>query len=185
LAGKSPPEAVQNFLDPLRLALSCVTRDVLQVSGYHVADVPHAVTLGRGLPVRLGGDSRLSLTVTHNYRIIEDPGPRGPYKCSTTSYVYALDDDQSKEVISYQWHPSGRSHVTWPHLHLGAGAHVERHDLSAAHLPTGRISIEEMLRLAIDELGVEPLRADWRDVMDTSQVAHEKWRTWPQPSGSS
>jgi hypothetical protein len=82
-------------------------------------------------------------------------------------------------VFSYQWHPGGRSPVTWPHLHLGAGAEVGRTELASAHLPTGRVSIEEVLRLAITELGVEPLRDDWREVLERTQAAYETWRTWP------
>jgi hypothetical protein len=179
LAGRTPHEAVREFIGPLQLALSCVTSEVLRAGGYHVADEPHALTLGRGLPVRLRGEGRLSLTFDHHYRIVEDPGPRGPYKCSTTSYLYGLDDSDGREVLSYQWHPSGRSPVTWPHLHLGAGAAVGRLELARAHLPTGRVSIEEVLRLAISELGVEPLREDWREVLERTQQAYETSRTWP------
>jgi hypothetical protein len=74
----------------------------------------------------------------------------------------ALDDADGREVLSFQWHPGGRSPVTWPHLHLGAGAEVGRAELTSAHLPTGRVAIEEVLGLAISELGVEPLRGDER-----------------------
>jgi hypothetical protein len=34
------------------------------------------------------------------------------------------------------------------------------------HLPTGFITLADIVRLLIDEFGVEPLRADWRDVLD-------------------
>lgn len=179
MAGRTPHEAVREFVRPLQLALSCVTSEVLRAGGYHVADEPHALTLERGLPVRLRGEGRLSLTLDHHFRIVEDPGARGPYKCSTTSYLYGLDDPDGREVLSYQWHPGGRSPVTWPHLHLGAAAEVGRSELARAHLPTGRVSIEELLRLAITELGVEPLRDDWREVLERTQGAYETWRTWP------
>ena len=155
---------------------------MLQVSGYHIADEPHVVTLGRGRPVRLRGDGRVSLSLIHAYRIIEDPGPRGPYRCSTASYYYGLDDEDGREVFVFQWHPAGRSPVTWPHLHLGAGAEVGRLDVANAHLPTGRVALEEVLRLAIDELGVEPLRSNWREVLDETQGAYEAGRTWPSSS---
>jgi hypothetical protein len=41
------------------------------------------------------------------------------------------------------------------------------------------VSIEEVLRLAITELGVEPLRDDWREVLERTQGSYETWRTWP------
>lgn len=97
----------------------------------------------------------------------------GPYRCSTTRYLYGLDDESGQEVLSYQWHPDSRSPITWPHLHLAAGAEVAHLHVARAHLSTGRVSIEQVLRLAIGELGVEPLRDDWSDVLDRTHGHYE------------
>lgn len=34
--------------------------------------------------------------------------------------------------------------------------------LGKAHFPTGTVSVEAVLRFAIEELGVQPLQPDWR-----------------------
>jgi hypothetical protein len=54
--------------------------------------------------------------------------------------------------------------------------------LKGAHLATGRVALESLLRCAIAELGVEPLREDWRKVLDASERRFEEWRTWPSPA---
>lgn len=88
-------------------------------------------------------------------------------------------DRDEVEILSYHWHPSGRSAVTWPHLHLGQAGIGHHATLLAAHMPTGRVALEEVIRLAIVDLGVEPRRRDWPDVIRESQEAFEEWRTWP------
>ncbi len=180
MAGRNPAEAVANFIEPLQRAVSCVTPAVLNVhGGYHLADVPHVVTLGDGEPVRLRGP--LALRATQHYRIVKASGEHGPYKISTAGYLYALDDEQGREVLAYHWHPEGRGEEARPHLHLGDGAAVGHERIACAHLPTERISLEALLRCAIADLGVEPLRSDWRDVLDRTQAIFETWRTWPAP----
>jgi hypothetical protein len=37
--------------------------------------------------------------------------------------------------------------------------------LGELHLPTGAIRLEDIVALAIEELGAEPLREDWRVVL--------------------
>jgi hypothetical protein len=44
------------------------------------------------------------------------------------------------------------------------------------------VALESLLRCAIAELGVEPLREDWREVLDASERHFEEWRTWPSPA---
>ena len=183
MAGRSPAEAVANFLAPLQRAVSCVTPAVLDVhGGYHVAEAPHALTLGVEAPVQMRGPGELALRVTHHYRIIEAEGARGPWKASSVGYLYALDDAQSREVLAYHWHPEGRGGKAHPHLHLGEGALIGHERLKGAHLATGRVALESLLRCAIAELGVEPLREDWREVLDASERRFEEWRTWPSPA---
>jgi hypothetical protein len=177
MAGNTQREAVGNFLTPLQQALSCVTNSVLLVSGgYYVREEPHIATIGDGGPVELPGDSHVSLVVRHHYRIVEDPGPRGPWKVNTVGYLYSLKDSVDKDIVSYHWHPY--IEPTSPHLHMGAGARIGRPEIVNAHLPTGRIALENVLRLAINEFHARPMRADWAEVLDRTQTAYEEWRTW-------
>jgi hypothetical protein len=53
--------------------------------------------------------------------------------------------------------------------------------LQGAHVPTGRIALEELLRMAIAEFGARPRRKDWEQVLERTQAGYEDWRTWPAP----
>ena len=72
-------------------------------------------------------------------------------------------------ILSYHWHPNGRSRVKTPHLHVGG--RTTPVDLSKAHLPTGFVTLPAVIRMTITEFGVEPLRADWRDVLAEAERA--------------
>lgn len=148
MAGRTPHDAFQNFIQPLQRSLSCVTGTVLFVreGGYHPRDEPYALTIGA--PVRIGGPhgTHFGLSVDQQYRLVEYEGPRGPWKVSTIAYEYALlTDVDGDEIVAYHWHPRGRSPITTPHLHVAAGAGVARRDVRDAHLPTGRIALEGAL----------------------------------------
>jgi len=116
---------------------------------------------------------------------MEDPDERGSWRVSTTGYSCSLQDLQGKEFLSYHWHPEGRSAVAYPHLHVGAASGIPAKGLitPGAHLPTGRVALEDLLRLAIEQLGVTPQRPDWSAVLDECQEAFEASQTWAQSSG--
>ena len=178
MAGKSTEAAVDAFLEPLRRSVSCVTKTHVHVSGgYFDTDKVHALVLGDGDRVRLQGEPTLYLSLSQRYRIVEAAEERGPWKITTAGYFYEIADSDCREIVTFQWHPSGASPVTTPHLHLGSGAQVHHERLGDCHIPTSRVSIEQVIRLAID-LGAKHLRDDWDDVLAMSQAAHEHWRTW-------
>jgi hypothetical protein len=118
---------------------------------------PHILTLGVGDAIRLSSQDRIHLRFAHYYRIVEDPELGQRWRVITTGYVYSLDDANLQEILAFHWHPTGRSPVIEPHLHLGPGARVGYDRLHRAHIPTGHITIQEVLLLAINDLGVEPL----------------------------
>lgn len=180
MAGNRPADAVEHFLAPLRRVLSCVTPAILLVGGgYHPSTSPHALTLSE-VPAPLGRDGRLALKMIQHYRIVEYPGDYGPWKVQTVAYYYALEEAAApyRELIAYHWHPQGHSPITYPHLHLYAGTGITHHRIPEAHFPTGRIALEQVLRLAIEHFQVQPLRSDWATVLDQAQQAFEQWRTW-------
>jgi hypothetical protein len=86
--------------------------------------------------------------------------------------MYALEDAGGAEILSYHWHPEGRSAVREPHLHLGPSAKVGLTILANAHLPTGRLALVNILRLAISEFGVVPRRDDWADVFAGAEYGY-------------
>jgi hypothetical protein len=80
------------------------------------------------------------------------------------AYFYSLQNEAGQEIVAFHWQPSAE-HPD-PHMHLGVGAQLGRKDIARAHIPTGRISLEEVLRFAITELGANPLREDWEGVLN-------------------
>jgi hypothetical protein len=180
LAGRSPAEAVNAFLEPLQQTLSCVSRAVLDVAGgYWVAAEPHGLTINGGLPAPLRSNHGLGLIVQQQYRIVEAEGDLGPWRISTAAYAYEITMADESRYLAHHWHPAARSPITTPHLHLGGAGATDDPALHSAHIPTGRVALEEVIRMLIAELGVEPLRDDWHEVLYRNTVAFERWRTWP------
>jgi len=172
LPGRTPAEAVAAFVTPLQRAISCVTDAVLTVGGGYTPGDVHALSLAQGEPVQLNRDPPLALRAIQHYRIVEAADARGPWKAQTVAYWYAIETLDEREVLAYHWHPNSRSATTAPHLHLGPAAQVGFERLSDSHLPTGRIALEDVLRLAIRDLGVRARRNDWEETLDLAQDAY-------------
>jgi hypothetical protein len=175
LAGRTPREAVENFLAPIRKAVAFVTSEVLFASGSELSGGPHYVTF-RQSPARLSGPDGIGLTFAHYYNVIQTSEPlRGPYRVHTAGYEYEFFSREGISIIAYHWHPTGQSHITWPHIHLPK---AEVFDFSKVHPPTGRISVEAALRFAITDLGVVPRRGKWQQQFDRSERVFREFRTW-------
>ena len=158
MTGRTPAEAVDTFTWPLRQAIACVSRAVADVAGGYFPSVEsHSFMLNRGEPVRLRGESRVHLDLTVLYQIVERTGQQYRWQVVTTGYYYTLMDANQREIVGFHWHPVGRSPIVEPHLHLGPGAQIGYERLHRAHVPTGPVSIQDVLRFAIVDLGVEPL----------------------------
>ena len=164
--GRNPAEAVGDYRHCIQRMVSCVTNSVVDVAGgYHPSEFPHRLTMNGGLPVPLGGPSRFMFGLQQNYRIIES-GPLGaPWRVNVVGYDYIIYDREQREVLLYHWHPRGNSPVVIPHLHLEQGAGVIRDEVRDAHLPTGDVSLNAILRVLIEEMGVNSRRSDWESIL--------------------
>jgi len=165
LSARSAAEAVEAFKASLQRSLDCITDAVLTVAGgYHPAPHPHVATLNQGERVTLRGPRRLSMVVILHYRIVEAPG-RSVWAIRTAAYYFELADARGREFLAYHWHPEGHP-ISWPHMHVGSGSGADQVALShKAHLPTGRVSLEDVIHLAITELDVPPRRANWDEIL--------------------
>jgi len=174
LAGKTSHQAVDSFLGPIRQALSCITKSFV-VSGYDPNNQrPHALTINNSDPVKLASTPTLYLTVQMQYRVVETAGERGPWKVTTAGYNYSVQDRLEKELFAYHWHPWLKP--SFPHIHVCPASGVN--NLRKIHLPTARISIEEVLQLLIEQFKVKPIRQDWEKVLKRTKAAYEKYQTW-------
>ncbi|MCX6020171.1 MAG: hypothetical protein NTZ05_00270 [Chloroflexi bacterium] len=175
MAGRSPAAAVTNFVAPLQKVASLITDSVLVRTG-HAPGQAHLLAFRNAEPVRLRGGVRLQLRIRHHYRVVSDDAPeRGPWRVQTAAYDYSLRDLENREIVAYHWHPNSQSDTEYPHLHVFDG------ELAHAHLPTGRVALEDVVRLAIERFRVPPkvgAKEDWRAVLTGSQRRFEVWRSW-------
>lgn len=171
MVGRTPEEAVEAFLDPLREAALCVTTQPLLGSAYKPAATPHVVAFappGYAVPLdtRFGRRS-LRLFVSHRYRINETaPLGRERWRVSTIAYDYSLLDAEGNEILVYHWHPVDAGPV-YPHLHLPGtlppypiGDRAFPVPLGDLHIPTAHVPFAAVIRLLVDEFGVPPRRPD-------------------------
>ena len=166
--GRTPALAVSNYQSGIQLLLSCVSNSVVGVAGgYYPSPIPHSLIADSGL---LRGSSQLMLRLEQYYRIAEPPLPRTRWQVEIVGYDYAVYDSDEREILLYHWHPRGGSPVATPHLHLGNGAQVGRREVRGAHLPTGHVPLSDLLRLLIEEMGVQPRRQDWDTVLYEGSV---------------
>lgn len=166
-AGRTPAAAVRGLLDQLGRALSCVTDQVVRVEpgGYRPGGT-HGAALGGGEPVALAGVLPLGLVVRLRYALVPASGSDAGWEVARRAYEYLLLDGAGAELLAFHWQPGGRG-PGFPHLHVGGAALRPGSPLAGVHLPPRTpVRLEEVLALAIAELGVRPRRSDWRDVLD-------------------
>lgn len=165
-AGRSPAVAVRTLLDGLGRALSCVTDQVVRVEpgGYRPGRTRGAA-LGGGDPVALPGTTRLSLVVRLRYEVVPTGGTEAMWEIAERAYEYLLLDGAGAELLAFHWQPGGTG-PQFPHLHVGGAALRPGSPLTGVHLPPRlAVRLEEVLALAIAELGVRPRREDWAEVL--------------------
>lgn len=181
MPGRTPQEAVQAFLEPLQDIISCVAHAKITLSpdGRHKIGRVHGMTLNNGTPVALKGSPRLLLRIQMQYEIVPLPADdeRGKWKVSTRAYNYELQTDDYRAVFSYHWHPTSR--VVRPHIHIGTSQLAKDAVLTHKHhMATDRVSLESVVRVCIEEAGVEPLRPDWDQVLTIREGNFELYRRW-------
>jgi hypothetical protein len=174
LGGRTESEAIASNVEMLGRHLSCVTTKPFQIFR-RISDSPTLsasfLPQQRAVPLTVApGRSRISLSVTVAL-VAERPDPeRRWFEARTSAYNVAISDQFNSEILAYHWHPNGVSRVASPHLHLSS--RVDFTDpqnrpipLGQMHLPTGPVSLAEIVRLLIEEFGVEPQRPDWQDIL--------------------
>lgn len=112
-----------------------------------------------------------------------DQGER--YRVEPLAYSYGILDGEDREIVLFHWHPSGMSDVLTRHLHVpcvgkvalgtlsGKGNRERSVDVGRMHVPTGYISMEDVVELLVNEFDVEPRRPDWLDVLTANRAGVE------------
>ena len=167
MPGRTPAEAVGEYVGAIQRAVSCITDAIVGVGGgYYISDTPHTLELNERRPVRLGGTSRLWMAFSRYYRIIKYDSPRAMWTVEEVGYRHRIMDSDRRETLAYHWHPMGRSSFIAQHLHIGHGAMLGREEFHTAHLPTGRVSLADIIRLLIRDFGATPRRPNWESILN-------------------
>lgn len=157
--------------------VGCVTDEGF-VARLRRAGGPYPATFQAGFAILdcSGGRQPIRLTVTHSYHVVPAAGADGLWRVSTAGWIYDLADSRDEPIVAFHWHPEGSGRVTHPHAHVHG-----RHDtveLAKLHLPTGRVSIESVIRFAIEDLGVAPRRPDWERILEQHELAFRREQSW-------
>jgi hypothetical protein len=168
---RSSAQAAHEFSETLQLVVSTVTDGVLTIrDGYYPSPNPHALTFADSSTVRMHGDVRLALSVDLRCRMVQNhsTSSRQAWDIEIVSYMYAIRERNRAEIVSWHWHPGIPDLPSFPHLHLGPAAQIGRPEFHRAHVPTGIVTLAEVVRSAITDFHVEPRRADWRAILEDS-----------------
>lgn len=178
MPGRSPEAARKAFLEPLQRALSCITDAKVFVSRGTAPGAVEALALSEDpLQLASGRIGPVQFVLGHQFKLVQD-GPKS-WHVSTTAYRYHLRDADGKELIGWHWHPDSKGDERLrgnPHLHVPAGP-IDRR----VHVPTGRVSIESVLRVLLTDLAVpaRPAHAsDFASVLDECERAFIEHRRW-------
>jgi hypothetical protein len=154
--------------------LDCVAPVIVQAILTKPVEFEHTVRLrvNNDEPFRLNR-THLSLDISQVVRVITPSIELGPdWHIRSIGYEYTLSHVDAGEIVAYHWHPSGISEITTPHVHIGPAATgrdavVRPGTLHKAHFPTGVVTLESVVRLAITEFDTEPRRDDWESITTT------------------
>jgi hypothetical protein len=137
------------------------------------------IVLNRGGSVRLDAPEPIRFYAHQRFTIVteSDPSVAGPFRVHTYEYVYFFADINDAELTSFHWTPhvdAGKGEKTIAHLHIGSPMLALQTPLltgafNKTHIPTRRLSVESIVRFAIEELPVEPKLPDWDRVLEESE----------------
>jgi hypothetical protein len=179
--GKTPSEAFDAYATPIRAVLGCISREFLLKRTIPKSEDESGALLQRFLfannPVRLR-DSGLVFYFSQYFRIVRN-GPECRVK--TEAYTYEIEDEESRhELFAFHWEPAApNSKIAIPHMHVGfavrdSGLRVD----NKAHIPTGRVAVEDVVSFLILELGVAPLHPGWNRTVEDKRAAFMANKTW-------
>lgn len=172
---KSQNGARRASLAPFQRAVSCISKAVIQ-RGHTGEGVSDFWSLGERY-VPLGGRVQLEFSFYHPYTVREVLDAPGQWAVRSSGYSYQLRERAGREIIAFHWHPGRRGQPDFPHLHITSQVGAVQIP-AKSHVPTGRVSIESVIRFLIEELHVRPLRPNWDRVLIEGEQSFNDRRNW-------
>lgn len=172
-------QAYWRYVTAMQAAVGCITqRRFLGVRGNFKLNEPYSINLNQGDPVTLTTPhGRIAFSAGQLFRLIlDDEAEAGPYRATTVSYWYQFEVDDHVEIIVFHWTPEAEENGArrYPHIHIGPGllrssGSFMDGTFHKAHIPTSRVSLEAVVRFAIEELEVRPIKQDWQTILDNGE----------------
>jgi hypothetical protein len=162
-------EAWRAFKEPIQRVIGCVD----QTARLHEKAFPDGVrllaTTVDGIPFGDGLVFRFSLQLEPI--LVDDV-----WRMSTRRYDFTIwtKTKVPTMVFGWHWHPASKqSKVAYPHLHVpSALSHKSK------HIPTGRISLEDVVLFGFDELGVTSAIENAVEIVNEARDLHKRQRSW-------
>ena len=170
-------EALNAYRSEIQKIVSCITVEVCYC---------YENTRGRqSLQWSSGGFFRVTcIDNTHLYVDINqevDIPQDEESRVTTKYYLYSIADSEKNDLIGFHYHPElTEDPVLYPHIHAYA-KDDKRYlalNLHRKHIPSGRVTLEDVIHWLIEELKVKPLRKDWEQVLADAKEHFKEIRTW-------
>lgn len=179
IRARNHSEARDRYVSILQKSLSCVSSVIWLTSPRPAGDEGEYALFPADLPVTLSsphGTVYFGVSQYFRYEIDTNEGREGDWKVKTLGYTYTLasDAELKSDYIAWHWHPQSRPDT---HMHI-RGERFGLAEFGKAHLPSGRIAFESVIRMAIVDLDVATTRTDWPEVLDECEGRFQKFKTW-------
>lgn len=184
---KTEKEARQAYEADMRKILSCVA-DVNAITkwsdrfncwilsttlrGIDFEAIGSSDEITEFLTLRTDNGKKIYFEVDHQILVVKE---QDGFRVSTRKYVYAIWETPEKDLFGWHYHP-GNDGINFPHVHI----HND-HLLQGMHIPSGRVSLEDVIRFLIIELKVSPdkrRKEDWEKVLAETGAKFEAIKTW-------
>lgn len=169
---------MSRYLAPYNAVFACIAHGTLITTNAHrpVVNESYSLIVNQGAPFTLRGSSSFAFRGAQLFRIVRESALEGgAYRVQAVKYFYEFSTAEGQEILNFQWTPEATrpGEKTFPHLHIGRGllggkSAIFPETFHKKHVPTGHVSFAGIIRFAIEELGVPPLRGDWSAVLDRS-----------------
>ena len=168
-------EALRTEFDAFAAALSCISmaRPMTTKLTHLSAGTNYSISASQLTPLRLRSEEGHCLRALQSFHPLADARNRFSH-LEQQSYFYELsiDGNHPEELIAFHWdrEPLGIAGRSEPHVHIGPailspGSAFSISDFHKRHIPSGDIRFPFVVRFLIEELGVEPLRPNWDEIL--------------------
>jgi hypothetical protein len=185
ITGRKPQECFDRFRAHVAKLVAATLPGSHAVGYLQSERDPQRLTLqfsGFSIPVKTAAIGLVHLSLSQLLQVVVDKDARRRNRCrlETLRYWYRLQrasGPKQKAFIRWEYDrsasPSTKTHCRH-HVQLDASVQSGefRLDLNKVHLPTGWVTMEEVLRFLIVELGVvPPCGSEWPELLAGGEVA--------------